>query len=262
MAKDWGGCQVWLIQTNTDSTVQQLTYNWNQLGAMSGMTMCCTLAQYVLYQQMPQHPLLIKGCWRKRLTWHKQHASWMDEGVLVWWAPPPLYTHHGWLCPYWVSTTWSSGSIKHGTSSAAWWRQREMFNWQELGPLVYIWKNVWLVPTIMNFLLTVHPTTLYFYLNGDGAFQDNNAPCHQAVLVHEMCEEHHSDFQHANWAPNFHNLDHIQHLWEIGKVHQEFEYTNHLQYLNCWPRYRQLSWTYLPHITDILLNQCHIGQLL
>lgn len=86
-----------------------------------------------------------------------------------------------------------------------------MFNWKELELFVHVDQCITGSYCHKLFADCTHPTMLYFYLNGNGVFQDYNMPWHQVIQVQEWLE-HHSDFQHINWPPNILSLNPTEYL--------------------------------------------------
>ncbi len=58
----------------------------------------------------------------------------------------------------------------------------------------------------------VHPFMAMVFPDGNGLFQQNNAPCHTAKVVQEWFEEQNIVFKVLPWPPNSPDLNPIEHL--------------------------------------------------
>ena len=53
----------------------------------------------------------------------------------------------------------------------------------------------------------VQPAINFYFPNGNGIFQDDNAPIHMAKKVKNWFEEFNGSFQHMYWPPQSHDLN-------------------------------------------------------
>ena len=74
-----------------------------------------------------------------------------------------------------------------------------MFSWHDSGPLIRVEQHLNSTTYLSITADQVHPIKLMAYPNGDGFFQQDNAPCHGAHIVQEWFQEHEGDF---TWPHN------------------------------------------------------------
>nr|KAF6369295.1 hypothetical protein mMyoMyo1_010662 [Myotis myotis] len=120
--------------------------------------------------------------------------------------------------PTCMSTTLQAG----GGSVMVW----GMFSWHDLGPLIRV--ECLNSTTYLSIIGDqVHPIMLMVYPNGDGFFQQDNAPCHDARIVQEWVQEHEGDFTLLRWPPQSPDLNPIEHLWTKSKEPSGSWFHNH-----------------------------------
>ncbi|KAK3526254.1 hypothetical protein QTP70_020404, partial [Hemibagrus guttatus] len=61
----------------------------------------------------------------------------------------------------------------------------------------------------------LHPFMATVLTNDSVLFQQNNDPCHTAVIVQERFEEGNKEFKLLTWPPKFPDLNPIEHLWDV-----------------------------------------------
>ena len=72
--------------------------------------------------------------------------------------------------------------------------------------------------------------------DGDGIFQDDDAPIHTAHVVKNWYEEHESELRHIEWPPQFLDLNIIEHLWYV----LERQFRNHYPPPSCLKELEQV----------------------
>nr|KAF6330375.1 hypothetical protein mMyoMyo1_012365 [Myotis myotis] len=159
----------------------------------------------------------------KRLQFSQEHKDWTVEHwkKVMWSDESRFQLHHAdsrvriWQKQHEsMHPTCMSTSLQAGGGSVMVWG---MFSWHDLGPLIRVEQRLNSTTYLSIIADQVHPIMLMAYPNGDGFFQQDNAPCHGARIVQEWFQEHEGDFALLRWPPRSPDLNPIGHLWDKVK---------------------------------------------
>nr|KAF6369007.1 hypothetical protein mMyoMyo1_010414 [Myotis myotis] len=122
-----------------------------------------------------------------------------------------------------------------------------MFSWRDLGPLICVEQCLNSTTYLHIVADQVHPIMLMAYPNGDGFFQQDNAPGRGAHMVQEWFQEHEGDFTLLRWPPQSPDLNPIEHLWDKVKraIRQLVPQPSNLTELDSAIHQ---AWSQIPHI--------------
>ncbi|GBN39680.1 Transposable element Tc1 transposase [Araneus ventricosus] len=166
-------------------------------------------------------PLLTKHHRQLRLQWAREHRDWTtDEWKRVAWSYESLFLIHYFdgrvrvrrlpgeqlLPSYTAGHTQAGGAdiILGGT-----------FSWAALLPVVVVQQTM-KAENYLNIITDqLHPYMALVFPNGNGIFQQDNAPCHKVRIVLEWFEEHTDEFHLMFWPPNSPDLNPMERIWDV-----------------------------------------------
>nr|KAF6360092.1 hypothetical protein mMyoMyo1_011050 [Myotis myotis] len=175
---------------------------------------------------------------------HWKKVMWPDESrfqlhhsdgrVRIW------QKQHESMHPTCISTT-----LQAGEGSVMVWG---MFSWHDLGLLICVEQCLNSTTYLSIVADQVYPIMLMVYPNGDGFFQQGNAPCHDACIVWEWFKEHEGDFTLLRWPPQSPDVNPIEHLCdEVKRATRQLvpQPSNLTELDSAIPQ----AWCQIPHIT-------------
>ncbi|GBM39865.1 Transposable element Tc1 transposase [Araneus ventricosus] len=160
-------------------------------------------------------PRVIKGKGRRRLSrlWAREHRDWiLDEWKRVANSDESRFLIHHVdgrvrlrrLPGEQLLPSCTAGHIQAGSGGTMLWR---MFSWAALGPSVMVDKTMKAANYLNIIVDQLRPYMAFVFPNGNGIFQQDNAPCHKARIVLEWFEEHTDEFHLISWPPNSPDLN-------------------------------------------------------
>ncbi|GBN50421.1 hypothetical protein AVEN_206903-1 [Araneus ventricosus] len=89
------------------------------------------------------------------------------------------------------------------------------FSWVALGPVVVVEQTMEAANYLNIIADQLHPYKALVFPTGNGIFQQDNAPCHKALIVLEWLEELTDEFNLMSWPPNSPDLNPMEHIWDV-----------------------------------------------
>ncbi|GBM54115.1 Transposable element Tc1 transposase [Araneus ventricosus] len=89
------------------------------------------------------------------------------------------------------------------------------FSWGALGPVVVVEQTMKAANYLNIIADQLHPYMAFVFPTGNGIFQQDNAPCHEARFVLEWFEEHTGEFHLMSWPPNSPDLNQMEQIWDV-----------------------------------------------
>ncbi|GBO42767.1 hypothetical protein AVEN_137555-1 [Araneus ventricosus] len=89
------------------------------------------------------------------------------------------------------------------------------YSWAALGPVVVV-EQTMEAANYQNIVADqLHPYMAFAFPTGNGIFQQDNAPCHNARIGLEWFEEHTDEFKLMSWPPNSPDLNPMEHICDV-----------------------------------------------
>ncbi|GBM33762.1 hypothetical protein AVEN_47057-1 [Araneus ventricosus] len=89
------------------------------------------------------------------------------------------------------------------------------YSWAALGPVVVVEQTMKAANYLHIIADQLHSYMAFIFPNGNGIFQQDNAPCHKARIVLEWFEEQTDEFHLMFWPPNSPDLNPMEHIWVV-----------------------------------------------
>ncbi|GFW04685.1 transposable element Tcb1 transposase [Trichonephila clavipes] len=90
-----------------------------------------------------------------------------------------------------------------------------IFSWHCLGSLMRIPTSLSAIRYVELLGDHIHPFVLFYYLHGNGVFQQDNCTSQKSRLATGWLHEHSFDFSVTNWPLRSTDLNPIDHLWVV-----------------------------------------------
>ncbi|GBL74166.1 Transposable element Tc1 transposase [Araneus ventricosus] len=208
-----------LVKQNRRQTVAQLTaqYNAGPSASVSEHTVQLTLSDMGLCSRRPTRvPLLTKRHRELCLQWAREHRNWNR----VAWSDESRFLIHlvdgrvrvRRLPGEQLLPSCTAGHTQADGGGIMLWGT---FSWASLGPVVVVEQTMKAANYLNIIADQLHPYMSFVFPTGNGIFQQDNAPCHKALIVLEWFEEHTDEFHLMFWPPNSSDLKPMEHIWDV-----------------------------------------------